>query len=573
MPVGVAGATGAGKTALLNALLGYPELLPTSNHEAATAVPCVISYNLDDTPGREFRGRVTFRDRADLAKQLDDFFEDLKVKNQLKETAEDPNQHTESNIEALRDAQANLASTLEMMHVLWGLDEKSLETMDAKSILALDPQITKLCGKRKEFHNNDKDEFAESMKAYMDSTASQHTKSGSEFSVWPLVSLVEVFVKADILQGGIQLVDLPGLGDAVESRAAIAEKYFSMLTATLIVAPARRAADDTTSVSLMSKNQELRLQMDGKFHKESFCVVLSQIDQIDVASALRQKGAKGKQSLQDMVRTKQNLDAECKQLRIHLKRVNQESKAAITADRKAFKAWSKLNKTIGISLSFISPHSGTFANSIIVLLDPDAGALEAAREIRASAANKRAKTRGERLGTSNKLRKKANERDRLNCIIHFVCVCDRNCILKERLAQDFKKRQAHIATTGLSPNYDGTVSVFPVSSTAFWKCLCDENRLPGFPAVAYTGIPQLCRWIRGSTIKEREAHIDAMLNSLHTVFNSLSTWSNDGWDCTKITASSEWAEKAVFEPIVEKLEKVSVGKLSQDNARSPNHVS
>ena len=54
--VGVAGVTGAGKTAMLNALLGYSELLPTSNHEAATAVPCVVSYNTDDLPGRQFRG-------------------------------------------------------------------------------------------------------------------------------------------------------------------------------------------------------------------------------------------------------------------------------------------------------------------------------------------------------------------------------------------------------------------------------------------------------------------------------------------------------------------------------------
>lgn len=338
--VGVAGVTGAGKTALLNALLGYPELLPTSNHEAATAVPCVISYNRDDTPDREFRGRVTFRDRADIARQLDEFFGDLKAKNQLESALEvESDQQTQADMEALRDAKANLVPTLEMINVLWGITEKDLDTMDAKAVIARDLHITKLCGKTKEFFHNDKDKFAESMKSYMDSTASQHTKSGSEFAAWPLVSLVEVFVKADILQNGVQLVDLPGLGDAVESRAAIAEKYFNMLAATLIVAPARRAADDTTSVKLMSRNQELKLQMNGKYHKQSYCVVLSQIDQIDVTSALRQKEAKSNHQLQDMVRAKQELETELKDLEKDSKKIAKEKKAAESAFSKSHRQW------------------------------------------------------------------------------------------------------------------------------------------------------------------------------------------------------------------------------------------
>ena len=116
--VGVAGATGVGKTALLNALLGYPELLPTSNHEAATAVPCAVSYSTDDTAGQRFRGRVTFRQRVDVIKQLNDFFEELRLKHDLEATTQRDEYQTQEDLEALREAQANLAPTLEMIRVL-----------------------------------------------------------------------------------------------------------------------------------------------------------------------------------------------------------------------------------------------------------------------------------------------------------------------------------------------------------------------------------------------------------------------------------------------------------------------
>lgn len=74
--VGVAGPTGSGKTSTLNALLGFNELLPTSNQEAATAVACKIAYNYDMRTNYKFRATVTFRTKMDLTKQLDLFFED-----------------------------------------------------------------------------------------------------------------------------------------------------------------------------------------------------------------------------------------------------------------------------------------------------------------------------------------------------------------------------------------------------------------------------------------------------------------------------------------------------------------
>lgn len=203
--------------------------------------------------------------------------------------------------EALRNANANLKPTFEMIRTVFGLGEKDLVSMTTKDLLGSKTDVGKLLGKTKSYHGGDVDELSEKIKPYMDSTTAKHTKSGQEFAAWPLVDKVELFVRSEILRNGVVLVDLPGLADSVESRAAVAERYFSKLAATLIVSPARRAADDSTSVKLMEDHQELRMKLDGRFHHRSYCVAVSMIDHIDRASATRSRDVKSNSVLQRLI--------------------------------------------------------------------------------------------------------------------------------------------------------------------------------------------------------------------------------------------------------------------------------
>lgn len=52
--IGFVGATGAGKTSVIDTLLGFRDLLPSSNQAAATAVPCVIAYDNNLDPSQAF---------------------------------------------------------------------------------------------------------------------------------------------------------------------------------------------------------------------------------------------------------------------------------------------------------------------------------------------------------------------------------------------------------------------------------------------------------------------------------------------------------------------------------------
>ena len=76
-------------------------------------------------------------------------------------------------------------------------------------------------------------------------------------------------------------MDLPGLSDAEEGRAAVARRLFSELALAVVVTPCVRAADERTGISLMDQNQEPDMRMNDKLSERGFCVVLSKIDDID----------------------------------------------------------------------------------------------------------------------------------------------------------------------------------------------------------------------------------------------------------------------------------------------------
>lgn len=61
----------------------------------------------------------------------------------------------------------------------------------------------------------------------------------------------------------------------------MAEGYYQKLCVTAIVTPAIRAVDEKTGVKLMNNYQKLRMQFDGKYHRDSFCVVVSKSDDLD----------------------------------------------------------------------------------------------------------------------------------------------------------------------------------------------------------------------------------------------------------------------------------------------------
>ncbi|KAI0601213.1 hypothetical protein F4775DRAFT_607359 [Biscogniauxia sp. FL1348] len=547
--VGVAGKTGSGKTSALNALLGYRELLPTSNDSAATSVVCKVSYNYDDRLAYAFRACVIFREKTDLLEQLEQFFEDLKGRNDL-EAAHNGSIEDE---DALRIANATLKTNLEMIYAVFGLEESEVENMSAQELISSNPDIDTLIGTQKWFHANEADILSEKIKPYMDSTSVAHATSGVEFAAWPLIDEVQIFVKSDILKNGVVLVDLPGIGDSVESRAAVAERYYTKLAATLIITPVSRAADESTAVKLMSEHHEMGMKLDGKYHKKNYCVVLSHIDQIDRAAALRKPDAKSNLELQGYIQREGELRAQRSEKDEEKKQATKKLRSLRKAEKSAN---AKIQKNIGPArVSKYIPR--VHKNQAKKLKDEVTSQERYISDLEEAL---------ERLQEELKV---------ISGKITFTCIKARNAFLKRRIGGDFERRQARMIAsnrTDLRDTYDGQVSIHPISSKAFWPCFGKEksNReepLIGFPDVSYSGIPRLISWIRDATTPEREHHAELLLRDLHVCFNLIRLWSRDGWDQGKIGASRQWLQNDVFLPVYQSM-KTSLDSHWRDLERS-----
>ncbi len=298
-------------------------------------MPCLIAYNDDPNPDAAFRAEVTFKTEHDIRQELDHYFDALTVLEEVGKDIEsedtdtnEVNQPDTTSESVAKERRARMMDRLkdldtveednqdflEMVSAVFGLDEEGLKGETTESLLVKHPDVHKLLGQTIPVVGSDVEEFSERIKPYMASVPAAHGTTGVEFEAWPLINEVKVFVRSSVLKNGIVLVDLPGLADNVESRASVAQNYFSKLSVTAIVAPIIRARNEQTAVNLMTENQQFCMQMDGKFHKKSFCVILSKMDDIDVETYLRQHGGEAKlnQALQSCRDTLKTVDQEFK---------------------------------------------------------------------------------------------------------------------------------------------------------------------------------------------------------------------------------------------------------------------
>lgn len=189
---------------------------------------------------------------------------------------------------------------LPKFQAVWNLDEELLgeyaencntfegEQAAIKQILESNPVALHLMneGTRHLFSSEPQD-LSYEIKPFLDSTT--HKYGGKiAFSAWPLVEMVSIFVKADILKTGINLVDLPGCGDAVDSRAEVTRKFRENLDVRMVVSPICRAADEKEGRALIQSGyEEAQMKLEGKLNSRGFCVVLSKIDDITVESYIK----------------------------------------------------------------------------------------------------------------------------------------------------------------------------------------------------------------------------------------------------------------------------------------------
>lgn len=448
---------GSGKSTLLNALIGEQDLLPSSNDKAGTAAACRVVYNHGPDG---YRMKVFFRSRQSFTDELNTLFENLKTKRELQARMEaDCETAEQADIEdQLGDIEANTTETLETLGVLLGgVKEEDMGVTSTEEFLDAHP--LEVLGTIKEITETDRKTFQDRTKPFMDSTPG--LCDGQERMLWPLIDHVTIFVKSEILKYGLELVDLPGLGDAVESRSRVAEQFSEQLDITAIVAPAMRAMEEKAVTGFIKRRQQDEMRMNGKFDRNSLCVVVSKSEDMDMNVYLGRR-----------CKDYPNIEA-------HLARAK------------------ALDKTLRTAEPALGGSEPEMLGDHITTTSGNDDAMEAIK--------------GEFSALGKSLKQAA--------------VYIRNQSILERIQKDFWGQQATTKSSKDDQCYVDTVEVFPTCARAFQKiqhpgCVKEE----GFPTERHTGIPRFKQWLFEVTFKKREKHLDVVLNKLSGLFFRLQTW-------------------------------------------------
>ncbi|RYP69257.1 hypothetical protein DL771_006225 [Monosporascus sp. 5C6A] len=325
--LGVVGSTGHGKSSLINALLQETQMVPTNCVRACTAVITEISWNPSDNPDERYVGNIEFISMEEWRYELDHLFSDLMQSNGSF-TGDATNKATDAGV-----AWAKIKA------VYPHITKEVLAKTDADS-LASDPAVSSLLGITKTIHCATAETFYNEIQVYVDSkqkfsfseckdtVSDKHDKLSAEsvqdngyddsvygdeaesdngehdvapdtekrkMELWPLIKVVRVQTKADVLSTGAVIVDLPGVEDSNAARAAIAGKYIEKCHGIWIVANIQRAVDDKSAQNLLSQSFRQQLQLDGNFSNITF--ICTKTDDICLEEATRSLGLHTEQTL------------------------------------------------------------------------------------------------------------------------------------------------------------------------------------------------------------------------------------------------------------------------------------
>ncbi|GKT48983.1 nuclear GTPase SLIP-GC [Colletotrichum spaethianum] len=474
--LGVIGETGLGKSSLINALLGCP-IVPTSNSEACTAAVCIFGWNYDITDGKTFRAKITFKSYETVEAELDALkFELADLEETSRAQGEDPDpEYNDRCAQATRQIR-NVAS--------WSrLTQDSIRKSSPAQIIQSSPAFADVFrrGRGDRTEKTFRPVKAASRQSFLDLLKPYVASSKSELpgaKYWPLVEQVEIFLQSEVLRHGIKLVDLPGVMDALESRAQIARNYLYRLEKRIVVTPATRAADNRAAADLiLSERETMVLDMEDMLKPDSLCVAITKIDDIDCSSAEHEFPTDDIRKI-------------CGELKDREEREDDESGEDddFGGNADLYQTGERRQRADEALTRRVRPRTGSG--------EPEEG------------------DDYSRMDT-----------EALKSLLKYLCIKERNIELKQKVADNLlatrNKNRKSRATADTLP------MVFPVSSKAFqsFKRSTKRSNFEGFQDRESTGIPHLRTWLYQVSLEYREEWVDGDIHHMQVLFDAADGWS------------------------------------------------
>ncbi|KAF5611203.1 GTPase SLIP-GC [Fusarium subglutinans] len=528
--VGVEGPTGAGKSSFLGSLLRIPELFPSGQESAATAVVGKVSWNWVDAPGFEFRAKVIFRKKTDVQEELEGLLRNLTYLAKLlagnTEDEEDDGTGQADNIAITREA---IDHELPKVYAVWGYEEGFLS--EAVSGLNLNSTYTQmvdailnsnskalsfLTAGTACFNATTAEKLAEEIKPFLDSTTVEHGGE-KQFSAWPLVKEVRIYTKANVLKPGITLVDLPGCGDAVGSRSEVTENFAHRLDVRMVVSPIIRAADEKQGQVLMQNGyDEAQMRIAGRLDGNGFCVIMSKMDDMNVevyisgCPDLRRDPEVLKKQAQIEDLKKESVD-----IKLILRELKDKKKKAESAKKKAKKAYKRAKKKFKTQLKKNPSTNGDHLSDLKRFRDEQAQAFDQASK--------------ELKQCDKRQSKITKEMSYIRDWLHHRAIQTRNKRVKQRIRADFDRRQRNLDDRDnvrqSQTEGEYVLPILPVSTRAFWELEKNELKMLGFPSQVFTGVPAAEQYLHRATLKKREKHLDELLDRYQNLMTMMQIYS------------------------------------------------
>ncbi|KAJ2906227.1 Nuclear GTPase SLIP-GC [Zalerion maritima] len=263
----VLGATGSGKSSLINAILDEDSLALTNCYRSCTAAVTEFSWNASDDPAENYRAEVEMISSDELEEEIEGLLGDLRdsasqASGSEGDDGEFGNQVASESYDRLRAIYPSET-------------KKSLVERGARKLVK---QVQGSLNQTQIIKSPTRKQFSSLLKPYVAAGGLEE-----EMEFWPLVKKICVFLKADVLQAGVVLVDMPGTHDTNKARSAISSKHLEKSSQIWIVAPIARAATDNTAMDLLGRHFRRQLQMDGSLSQ--ITLISSKTDDINPQEA------------------------------------------------------------------------------------------------------------------------------------------------------------------------------------------------------------------------------------------------------------------------------------------------
>lgn len=591
--VGVIGSTGAGKSSVLNAIADEENILATNCMRASTAVATEISYNHGDS---QYRAQIEFISHQDWEQELSKMFLHLQLS-------------TENAVITPAEIRSDPDTALvldKLLAVYPWLNERDILN-GSSGDLSGDTRVKNLLGKTDVIEEDNAQVFSDKLVSYLDSrgtgkgglvmrglggSMSKPDTFGKEISLWPLIRVVRIYVKAEALSTGAVLVDLPGFNDSNAARSQVAEEYMKRCSAHWVVTPVNRAVDDKLTHELLSKNLKTQMQMDCAFN--DMTVICTKTDDIAIAETERSLRLDiPEKDLRDQLKRElTGKGEEQRKLATEMGKVNRKlckvtkCISELEASRDApsgysprgalqvtpQKQWQEEHqaKGMGIESSPLSPKTDEGSPT------SQGPTPQKSTEQKLSYLNSKREELGQRVGSLERQSKALDEEmnrmqakiDECKTTIIQRCVEGRNDFAKQVMKGYFAqvKRELdeenleHFETQTQMGEPENGLPMFTVSSKAYQKLrgrFRTDAAIEGFTALEQTGIPQLQRHCIFLTEKAREASARRFLHQFDQLMRSIWIWSGPANQSKTLDDGAKEVLEKKFQDEIRKLQEVS----------------